>query len=129
MEQGLHEFEHRLSHDDPEVLKDEKKLEKLKKEERGKIIGNLRVAYAVEALTGQYGIKAEQEDVQRQFFLQAYMMRQNPTEFLETEVGRRLMSQIEQNVVTGMALSQLASEIFQKGESGGKGQPASKGKE
>ena len=121
VEQGLQEFEHQRSHDNPGAPEDEQSLAKLKKEEQVKIIANLRVAYVMDALTRKYDVKAGEEEVKQRFFMQAYMMRMNPTELVENEMGRRMLMQIEQTIVTGKALEQLAGEVLKTpSKSGGK---------
>jgi trigger factor len=136
VEHGLHEFEHELSHEEPAALQDEQALAKRKEEERGKIVGNLRVAYVIDALVREYEIVAEKEEVQQRFFLQAYMMRQNPTELINSELGRRLLEQIRQNLVTGKALEKLAGVVLDRQQSAkagksatGKDKPAATGKD
>jgi len=121
VEQGLHELEHRLSHDDPEALKDEAKLATLKEAERGKIEANLRVAYAVDVLAKEYEVKAEPEEVRQRFYLQAYMMQQNPAELVKTPFGRRMLMQIEQSMITAQALERLAGEVLKSGKGKAKG--------
>jgi trigger factor len=122
VEQGLHEFEHQLSHDDPEALQDEQKLAERKAGERAKIEGNLRVAYAVDALAKEYGVQADTEEVRQRFFYQAYLLRQNPTELMQSPFGRRMLMQIEQSMVTAATLERLATEVLAggKGTGGGK---------
>jgi|GEM_PF-106276 len=115
VDSALHEFEHQLSHDEPEVLQDEEKLTERKAEERQKIEANLRVAYVVDALAKQYDVKADPEEVRQRFFMQAYMMRQNPTELVNSPYGNRLIAQIEQSLVTGKTLDQLAGEVLKDG--------------
>ena len=119
VEQGLHDYEHRLSHDDPETLKDEKKLAKLKKEELGNIESNLRLAYVVGALANENGITAEEDEVKERFYYQAYMLRMNPTELLEEEMGRRMVMQIEQTLITTKSLEFLSEAVLQQGPGGG----------
>jgi trigger factor len=132
--QGLHEFEHKLTHDDPEALKDEQKLEQLKSEERTKIEANLRVAYAVDSLARQYDVKTSEEDVRQRFYLQAYMLRQNPNELAQSPFGRRMMMQIQQQMITAQTLERLAQDVLgaAKGKAGGKkaeGEADAEGKE
>lgn len=119
VEQGLHEFEHQLSHDEPTVLEDEQKLAERKAEERGKIVSNLRVAYAMDALAKQYEIQADQEEVRQRFFYQAYMLRQNPTELMQSPYGRRMLMQIEQSMVTAATMERLAAEVLAGGKAAG----------
>jgi trigger factor len=119
VEHALHEFEHQLSHDEPDTLKDEAKLAERKAAERKKIEANLRVAYAVDALAKQYGVQVNEEEVRQRFYLQAYMLRQNPNELLKSPFGRRMLSQIEQSQITAKTLERLAEEVLSG--SGGKG--------
>ena len=120
IEGNLAEFEHRLSHDDPEALKDEKKLKKLKGEEEEKIRENIRVAYVIDALARGNDIKANEEEVRQRFFYQAYMMQQDPQALIQNPMGRRMLMQIEQSMITTSALEHLAKEVLEKG---GKAKP------
>jgi trigger factor len=124
--QALHELEHRLEHDEPDVLKDEATLAARKEEERGKIVTNLRLAYAVDALARQYGIEADAEAVRQRFNMQAYMLRQNPTDLIQTPFGERMLMQIRENMVTGQTLEKLAQDVLAAG--GGKKAGAAKAK-
>ncbi len=123
VEQSLHEFEHQLEHEDPDgLLQDEKKLAKRKDEERAKIVENLRVAYVLDRQAKAYEVTADEEQVRQQFFMQAYMMRQNPAEMAQSPFGRRMLMQIENNIITGQTLEKLAEAVLAAG--GGKGKAA-----
>ena len=114
IEQQLHEFRHRLSQEDPEALKDAKRLIELSQKERKFIEGNLRLAYVIDALSREYDVKAEKEEVNQRFYMQAYMMRQNPAELLKSPTGHRMLMQIEQGITTGKALERLANEVLNR---------------
>jgi trigger factor len=114
-EQALHEFEHQLSHDEPETLQDPDTLAARKDEERTKIEANLRVAYVVDALAKQYEVKADPEEVRQRFFMQAYMIRQNPSELINSPFGHRMISQIEQRIVTDQTLERFAKDVLAAG--------------
>ncbi len=116
VEQQLGEFEHNLSHSDPEVLKDEKKLEELKKEEAEKIRGNLRVNYLVDEWARRNDISVTKEEVQQRFYMQAYMLQQNPAELLGTSHGEALLFRIEQQLLSSKVLENLVDRILGKTE-------------
>ena len=118
VEQGIDDYEHRLSHDDPETLQDGKKLEKLKKEERGNIESNLRLAYVVGAIANENGIMPDETEVKERFYYQAYMMGMNPTEIAGQEMGRRMVMQIEQNLITSQSLALLSEQVIEQGRGG-----------
>ncbi len=118
VEQSLANFEHQLSHDDPEALEDQKKLAKLKKEEEKKIRGNIRVAYVIDAYARENDIQVDQEEVRQRFFMQAYMMQQNPQELLEGSMGKRMLTEIEQNLSTGKTLEHMAEAVLAGKKSG-----------
>ena len=61
-------------------------------------------------------------------------MRMNPSELIENEMGRRMLMQIEQNMVTGKTLEHLAGDVLKTpSKAGGKalppGETAAKGKD
>jgi trigger factor len=122
VEQNLEQFEHGLSHSDPEALKDEKKLAKRKKEEGERIKGNLRVNYLVDEWARQHDISVSKEEVQQRFYLQAYMMQQNPTELLNSPYGETMIFQLEQQLLTNKVLDDLVAHILGKHEPGPAGE-------
>lgn len=119
VEQSLREFEHELSHNDPEAFKDEKRLAELKQEQAEKTRANLRLAYVIDALARAGDIKAEEEEVRQRFHMQAYMMRQNPADLVNEPAGRRMSMQIEQNLVTGKTLDHLADQVLSRASESG----------
>lgn len=129
VEQSLENFEHQLSHDDPEALEDQKKLAKLKKEEEKKIRGNIRATYVIGAYARENDIQVDQEEVKQRFFMQAYMMRQNPQELLEDSLGKRMLTEIEQNLSTAKTLGHMAEAVLAGKQSGANAGKDKKGKE
>jgi hypothetical protein len=67
-------------------------------------------------------VQADTEEVRQRFFYQAYLLRQNPTELMQSPFGRRMLVQIEQSMVTAATLERLATEVLAggKGTGGGK---------
>ena len=114
VEQLLEELEHRLGHDDPELVKDAKKLAKRKKEETGNIKNNLRLNYVIDEWGRQQGITATKEEVQQRFFMQAYMMQQNPADLVNTPHGETILFQIEQQILTNKVLEDIANKVLGK---------------
>ena len=117
IEQNLHQFEHQLSHDDPEALKDEKKLAKLKKEEAEKIESELRLSYIIDDWATKNGIEVDPNQAQQQFFMQAYMMRQNPAELVKTPYGEDMLYQIRRQMLATSVLDDMAAKALGKSTS------------
>ena len=114
VEQLLEEFEHRMGHNEPELVKDAKKLAKRKKEETGNIKSNLRLNYVIDEWGRQHGISATKEEVQQRFFMQAYMMQQNPADLVNTPHGETILFQIEQQILTNKVLEDIANKVLGK---------------
>ncbi|MCZ6531485.1 MAG: trigger factor [SAR324 cluster bacterium] len=112
--QLLDEFEHQLTHNDPDALKDKKNLAKLKKEETEKIKGNLRLNYVVDEWSRRHEISVTKEEVQQRFFMQAYMMQKNPSELINTQYGEMMLFQIEQQLLTGKVLEDVCNRVLGK---------------
>jgi len=130
VEQYLKEYEHQLSHDDPEALKDEKKLTKLKKEQEEKIISDLRLGYVLDEWARENQIAVPREEVQQRFFMQAYMMQQNPSELIKTPYGEQMLYQMEQQILSSKVLEDLSQKVLEgKPAAPAKKAPAKKEKE
>ncbi len=112
--QMLEEFEHQLGHNDPEAGKDQKKLAKLKKEETVKIKENLRLNYVIDEWSRAHGITVTKDEVQQRFFMQAYMMQQNPADLVKSPYGETLLFQIEQQLLTGKVLEDISNKVLGK---------------
>lgn len=108
------EFEHQLEHRDPEALKDEKKLAKLKKDEEKSIKDNLRLQFVLDAVADRDNIRAAQEEVQQRFTMQAYMMQQNPAELINTPYGQRMVDQIHREMTYTKVLEHLVNLVLGK---------------
>lgn len=111
----MHAYAHQLGHDDPELLADEKRLAEARQAEEDSMRGNLRLAYVVDALSREHGIEADEQEISQRFFMQCYMMRQNPKEVMNTPFGARMRMQVEQNIVTAKTLSHLAKLVLEAG--------------
>lgn len=124
VERMLHEYEHRLEHEDPEALQDEARLEQLKAEQRQKIEGDLRLGYVVDAYAREYGLQPDQEEARQRFFIQAYMMQQNPTELIRTQMGEQLLNHIQQGLLTNAVLDHMADRALGREPQSGTGEAA-----
>ncbi|MDH5752757.1 MAG: trigger factor, partial [Deltaproteobacteria bacterium] len=122
-QQMLERFQHNLSHQDPDAVMDEKKFNKRSEEELENIKANLRLTYVFDKVSEENGIKADQEVVRQRFFMQSYMMRQNPTDLIKTEAGNRLIYQIEQAAIGEKVLDHLVAQVLGKSGSSDKGSP------
>ncbi|MBI3993861.1 MAG: trigger factor [Candidatus Lambdaproteobacteria bacterium] len=108
----LHEFEHRLSHDDPEALKDEAKLQTLKDAEAQKIKANLRLQFVLDEYARQFSVETTQDEVQQRFVMQAYMLQQNPGELVKTPFGQRLLMQTQQDLAYNKTMEHLVDKVL-----------------
>lgn len=128
VEQLLEEFEHRLGHDEPELVKETKKLAKRKKEETVNIKNSLRLNYVIDEWGRQHGISATKEEVQQRFFMRAYMMQQNPADLVNTPHGETILFQIEQQILTDKVLEDITNKVLGKdtGETSADGAGAAK---
>ena len=118
VEQNVHNFVHKLEHDDPDALKDEKKLEKLKKEEAEKIRDELRLSYVIDEWAKENKIEVDRNEIQQRFFMQAYMMRQNPTDLIKTPYGEEMEYQITRQILAVSVLNQMAAKALAAGGQG-----------
>lgn len=111
---NLEEFEHQLGHRDPEALKDEKNLAKLKKDEEKSIKDNLRLQFMLDAVAERDNIRAAEEEVQQRFMMQAYMMQQNPAELIKSPHGNRMVGQIHREMTYTKVLEHLVNLVLGK---------------
>ncbi|HUJ75711.1 MAG TPA: trigger factor [bacterium] len=107
LEEQLHQFEHELEHEAPEVLKDEALLAQRKEEQRGKIERDLRANFVVDAYAREHKLQVDPDEVRQRFYLQAYMMRQDPNKILRTPLGERLLARIQRRLITDAVLTHL----------------------
>ena len=114
----LHEFEHRLGHDDPEALKDEAKLKALKDTEAEKIKANLRLQFVLDEYARQFEVETTQDEVQQRFMMQAYMLQQNPGELIKTQFGQRLLMQTQQDLAYNKTMEHLVDRVLAPSEEG-----------
>lgn len=130
VEQMLKEFEHQLGHDEPEVVKDKKKLASRKKQETETIKQNMRLNYVIDEWARQHDISASKEEVQQRFFMQAYMMQQKPADLVNTPYGETMLYQIEQQIMTSKVLEDVCSKVLGKDkpadDESGAGEPGKK---
>ena len=105
VERGIADLTHRLSHDDPELLKDEKGFENKKSEETERLIGDMRLTYILNKFSGDHNVEPDSDAVRKRFFLQAYMTRLNPNELIRSQEGRAMLSRIEEDMRHKAALS------------------------
>ena len=61
---------------------------------------------------------ANENEVKERFYYQAYMMGKNPTEIAGQEMGRRMVMQIEQNLITSQSLALLSEQVIEQGRGG-----------
>jgi len=111
----LDEFVHRLSHDEPDVLANEKEFEKRRKEEESNARGNIRAVFALNRLAREYGIEVDKNQIEQQFAMQCYMMGQRPDQVLKSELGERLLMSLERNAVMSGTLDRLTEEVLAGG--------------
>lgn len=110
----LEEFHHKLTHENPDAILDEKLFNKLTEEETEKIKGNARLSFVVEAMGKANDIKVDQEEVMQRAYMQAYMMQQDPREFLQSPIGQRVMNQVQQSLQIENTLGFLVNQVLGK---------------
>lgn len=118
VEQHLAEFEHRLGHDDPKLLEDEKEVAKRKKAEKKNVTENIRLNYVIDSWARREKIEVSKEEVQQRFYLQAYMMRQNPEQLMQSPYGEQMMFQVEQQLLTTKVLENISNQVLGKDDAG-----------
>lgn len=126
IEQSLHEFEHQLEHAEPEVLKDEKQLAQKKKEEEEKLKGDLQFSYVIEEFGRAEKIEISQEEVQQRFYMQAYMMQQNPQELIQTTYGENMLYQMHRQMLADKVLDHLILKVVSPAGSKKSAEPTKK---
>jgi len=114
VEANLHEFEHQLSHQDPEARKDEQALAEKKAEEEKRIRDNLRLQFLLETIAERDNISAPREEVEQRFMLQAYMMQQNPSELVQSQYGQRMLSQLHREMTFSRVMEHLVNLVLGK---------------
>ena len=124
VEQGIHDFEHQLEHNDPEALKDEARLAELKEKETGVIKGNIRLNYVIDEMSRRFAIKVEEKEIQQRFYMQAYMMQKSPEELLGSQLGEIMIDRIHGQMLTGKTLEHLADIVLGKAEAAPAVEPA-----
>ena len=110
----LGKFEHQLGHNEPDLLNDKKKLAKRKKEETETIKKSLRLNYVIDEWGREHEISATKEEVQQRFYMQAYMMQQNPSELVNSPYGETLLYQIEQQILATKVLENVCNKVLGK---------------
>ena len=60
----------------------------------------------------------DEKEVKERFYYQAYMRGMNPTEIAGQEMGRRMVMQIEQNLITSQSLALLSEQVIEQGRGG-----------
>ncbi len=110
----LHQYEHELADKDPQASQDEKRLVELKAEQRPKAEAELRLGYVVDAYSRQHGVRVNPEELRQRFYLQAYMMRQNPDQLVQTRYGEQLLGYTERRMLREHVLSHLAYTVLGK---------------
>jgi trigger factor len=114
MDNALHEYEHELAESNPEALKDAVKLEELKAERRKAIVGDLRIGFVVDTYAKQHDLQVDPQKLQERFYMQAYMMRQNPSELLKTQYGEQMLTYARRQLLTSKALGHLVHQVLGK---------------
>ena len=110
--QMLEDYQRELTQRDPSAVLDEKKFNELSQAETLRIEGNLRLTYVIDRLGKEYGIEADPDEVRQRFFMQAYMMQQNPTELLRSDFGQRMLYQIQQAQMAGLVLGHVVDLVL-----------------
>ena len=112
--QGLEQFVHDLGHKEPDVVADEKQLEERKAKAREDIIGDLRLSYVLDEVGRKSNVQVDPESVRQRFFMQAYMMGQDPSQLVNSELGERLISRIERTLLSEKVLHYLVTQVLGK---------------
>lgn len=110
----LHQFEHELERSDPEALKDAAKLAALKEERKTKVSGDLRLDFVIETYARKTDLHVDPQLLRERFMMQAYMMRQNPSDLLKTQYGEQMLEYIRQQMLSGKVLGHLVYTILGK---------------
>ncbi len=114
VERLLHQFEHELERNDPEALKDPKRLEELKEERKQRVLGDLRLDFVTEAYARKHDLQVDPQQLRQRFMMQAYMMRQNPSDLLKTEYGEQMLEYMRQQILGAKVLGHLAHRVLGK---------------
>jgi trigger factor len=110
----LHNYEHELAESNPEALKDPAKLEELKAERRKGILGDMRLDFVADAYARKNDIQVSQNQLRERFMMQAYMMRQNPSELLKSQYGEQMLNHIRQQMLIAKALGHMVYVVLGK---------------
>ena len=110
----LHNYEHALQQSNSEDSKDPKKFEELKEERRKAILNDMRLEFVIDAYARKHDLRISQSQLRERFMLQAYMMRQNPSELLKTSYGEQMLSQMRQQMLITKTLGHLVHVVLGK---------------
>jgi trigger factor len=110
----LHQYEHELATSQPEAVQDPQKLEALKEERRKVILGDLRLGFVTNTYADRSDIQVDPEQLRQRFMMQAYMLRQNPSELLKTGYGEQMLNQMRQQMLIAKTLGHLVHVVLGK---------------